>query len=157
VAGRVLRALVHHVLEQVSEAAAVLRFVLGADVIPKIHMNPGYAMIDGKNDLQSIREGVFSKERCGAASAWVASVAGDWEKIVYALLAQEARGASNISPKRFRRRTGMRQRLPISRYLVCLTNIRTVRSSWTRFHAALADDFDGLTKARRNLRYLIGM
>ena len=55
----VLRALEHHVLEQVREAGAPLLLVLRSDVIPLIHVDDRQLPIDVQDHLQSVRQRVL--------------------------------------------------------------------------------------------------
>jgi hypothetical protein len=58
---RVLRALEHHVLEEMREAAPARPLVLGADVEPLIDVDDRKLPIDVEDDLQSVGEGVLFK------------------------------------------------------------------------------------------------
>ena len=55
----VLRALEHHVLEQVREARAAGRLVRGADVIPDVDADERHAMILGEDHFEAVRQRVL--------------------------------------------------------------------------------------------------
>ena len=56
VAGHVLRALEHHVLEEVREAGAARLLVGRADVIPEVHRDQRQPVILGQDDLEPVRQ-----------------------------------------------------------------------------------------------------
>jgi hypothetical protein len=55
----VLRALEHHVLEQVGEAGSSRIFVRGADVVPQIHRDERQPVVFRKDYLEAVRQRVL--------------------------------------------------------------------------------------------------
>jgi hypothetical protein len=55
----VLRALEHQMFEQMSEAGAPLRIVLGADVVPDLHRHIRAGVILHAEHLQAVRQGAL--------------------------------------------------------------------------------------------------
>ena len=58
-AGDVLRALEHHVLEEMGEAGAPRLLVLRADVVPLVDVHDRELAVDVQDDLQAVRQGVL--------------------------------------------------------------------------------------------------
>ena len=65
VLARVLRALEHHVLEEVREAALAGHLVAAADVVPQIDGHEGHGLVLVEDDLQSVGQGVFLERDLG--------------------------------------------------------------------------------------------
>jgi hypothetical protein len=61
-----LRALEHHVLEEMSETGASSTLVCGPDVIPQVYRNERKAVVLGEDDLEAILQGVFLKLDLGS-------------------------------------------------------------------------------------------
>ena len=59
VAGHVLRALEHHVLEQVREAGAPRLLVRRADVVPEVHRDERQAVVLRQDHLEAVRQRVL--------------------------------------------------------------------------------------------------
>ena len=58
VAGHVLRALEHHVLEQVREPGAARLLVRRTDVIPEVHRHQRQPVILGQDHVEAVRQRV---------------------------------------------------------------------------------------------------
>jgi hypothetical protein len=71
IARHVLRALKHHVLEEVREPGAPLRFVRRTDVVPEVHRHNRQPIVPSQDDVEAVRQRVLLERQAGnAGSRW---------------------------------------------------------------------------------------